>query len=232
MSIGTFLKTQRLIARAKKLRQACERHNGEVEAVLGAIRLQSKFSLVQKRREIAGLLERIKPLRPGIIVDIGSSGGGTIRLFSHFAADDARILSIDINNTPLRQQAFPHLVREGQSLNVYNGSSYDEKTVAFLKQWLNGEEIGLLFIDGDHEYDGVARDFRLYSPFVKEGGIVAFHDIVEDYKTRFGRTTPAYVGEVPRFWREIRSQYPHAEELIQDPEQDGFGIGVIRWQKN
>ena len=39
-------------------------------------------------------------------------------------------------------------------------------------------KIDALFIDGDHEYSCVKRDFERFSPFVKEGGVVLFHDIV------------------------------------------------------
>jgi len=35
-----------------------------------------------------------------------------------------------------------------------------------------------LFIDGDHTYEGVEGDFEMYSPLVRRGGIIAFHDIV------------------------------------------------------
>jgi len=36
--------------------------------------------------------------------------------------------------------------------------------------------IDFLFIDGDHSEEGVMRDWREWSPFVKTGGRVAFHD--------------------------------------------------------
>jgi len=44
---------------------------------------------------------------------------------------------------------------------------------------LNGEPLDFLFIDGDHTYEGVKRDFEMYSPLVRNGGIIAFHDIVK-----------------------------------------------------
>jgi len=37
-------------------------------------------------------------------------------------------------------------------------------------------EYDLLIIDGDHSVDGVARDFELYSPLVKSGGLIIFDD--------------------------------------------------------
>jgi predicted O-methyltransferase YrrM len=38
------------------------------------------------------------------------------------------------------------------------------------------DPIDFLFVDGDHEYDAVVTDIRAFVPFVREGGIVAFHD--------------------------------------------------------
>ena len=38
------------------------------------------------------------------------------------------------------------------------------------------EPVGLLFIDGDHSYEGVRADFEAWSPRVAPGGVIAFHD--------------------------------------------------------
>jgi hypothetical protein len=48
-----------------------------------------------------------------------------------------------------------------------------------------------LFIDGDHTYEGVRRDFEMYSPLVRKGGIIAFHDIYPGPEES--------VGGVPKF---------------------------------
>ena len=39
------------------------------------------------------------------------------------------------------------------------------------------KEIRLLFIDGEHSWDGVSTDFTHWSPFVVRGGLIAFHDV-------------------------------------------------------
>lgn len=44
------------------------------------------------------------------------------------------------------------------------------------REWSNGE-IDVLWIDGDHEYDGVKGDIDAWTPFVRLGGHVALHDI-------------------------------------------------------
>jgi hypothetical protein len=45
------------------------------------------------------------------------------------------------------------------------------------------EPIALLWIDGDHTYEGVKADFDSWSSFVVQGGMVAFHDSLDP---RFG----------------------------------------------
>lgn len=41
--------------------------------------------------------------------------------------------------------------------------------------------IDLLFIDGSHAYEDVLQDFEQFFPYVKPGGIVAFHDVVDTW---------------------------------------------------
>ena len=40
------------------------------------------------------------------------------------------------------------------------------------------EPIDLLFIDGNHDYEAVLQDYEQWSPLVKPGGMIAFHDVV------------------------------------------------------
>jgi len=86
---------------------------------------------------------------------------------------------------------------------------------------LNGWDIGqldFLFIDGDHSREGVWADFRLYSPLVRAGGLIAFHDVSE-------HTYPAVEG-VMQFWREFKAEHATDERVLgNDP---GYGVGVYR----
>jgi predicted O-methyltransferase YrrM len=38
------------------------------------------------------------------------------------------------------------------------------------------DAVELIFIDGDHSYEGLARDWRAWSPLVAPGGVVCLHD--------------------------------------------------------
>ena len=55
------------------------------------------------------------------------------------------------------------------------------------------------------------------------------HDIQQDYKTRFDVQTNSWAGGVPQFWQELKASGLDTEDLISDPFQDGYGIGVVNW---
>jgi glycosyltransferase involved in cell wall biosynthesis/predicted O-methyltransferase YrrM len=40
--------------------------------------------------------------------------------------------------------------------------------------------VSLLWIDGDHRYESVKRDFECWEPFIVKNGLVAFHDSLDD----------------------------------------------------
>ena len=90
--------------------------------------------------------------------------------------------------------------------------------MAAVKTALAGDQIDLLFIDGDHTYDGVRQDFEMYGPLVREGGLIALHDIVPN---------PSPVCTVDRFWLEIKDRYP-THEIVEDWKQGTMGIGVVK----
>lgn len=43
------------------------------------------------------------------------------------------------------------------------------------------ESIDFIFIDADHEYEGIMNDIKIWYPKVKRGGIIAGHDYVEAF---------------------------------------------------
>lgn len=69
------------------------------------------------------------------------------------------------------------------------------------------KKIDILFIDGDHSYEGVKRDWEFFIPHVREFGIVIFHDTLWDLKPdpQWSRLDMG----VPRFVNELRLKgYP------------------------
>jgi predicted O-methyltransferase YrrM len=165
-------------------------------------------------------------LRPQRVCEIGTAAGGTLYLLTRVSAPDALVISIDLAISPHTRALRARLGRPGQRVVSLAGDSHTEETACQLEQLLDGHSLDALFVDGDHSYEGVRADFERYGRLVRTGGIIALHDINEDFRTRHGIDTPSISGDVPRFWRELKESH-NTDELIADPEQDGFGIGLI-----
>lgn len=177
---------------------------------------------LQNVPEIAGLIERLNPIQPRRILEIGTSRGGTTMLLSA-CFPEARIVTVDlVRRNPLFFRSFGRK----RGIRMIRGNSQSIAMRSRVFRAMGWRPIDFVLIDGDHRYDGVKRDFELYGPMVRRGGVVAFHDIVPDYATRYGKPTGAYAGDVPAFWNEVKPTR-RREELIESPDQDGRGIGVL-----
>jgi predicted O-methyltransferase YrrM len=215
-----------LAKQASRLRRQCER-SGSLEETVEQVFSSRSFPPLQKKTEVLSLLKLLKDLRPKHLCEIGGAGGGTLFLWCRIAAPDARILSIDVNYTPSQLKAFRHFGSRRQTITCLKADSHVASTVDRVQSWLGKNLLDFLFIDGDHSLAGVSKDYSMYAPYVRQGGIIGFHDIAPDFKTRFGIPTGSDVGEVPAFWRCLKGEGKRMMDIIEDPEQDGFGIGVV-----
>lgn len=73
-------------------------------------------------------------------------------------------------NSFYRTHFYPRFIKETSENAFYN---------FFIRQDL---KIDLLFIDGDHSYEGVKKDFELYSTILSDNGIIIIHDTDSDYE--------------------------------------------------
>jgi cephalosporin hydroxylase len=185
---------------------------------------------IQRVREIEGALwflqEKLKDKAPLHVCEIGTEYGGTNLLLGHALPNVELLIGVDlwVKHAPQLHAFKP----KNQELHLVNGSSYAHKTVEGVAELLNGRLLEVLFIDGDHRYEGVKNDFLLYRQFVCEGGFILLHDIVPDDKARFGRETTSWAGGVPLLWHRLKAFYSH-HEWVQEPQQDGLGIGALRY---
>jgi len=177
---------------------------------------------VQHPAEINGLLELARQNGAQVVCEIGSRDAGTSVLFSRVLRPNTLVV-MDLyakNRWRLRRAAPP-----GQAIHVIDGDTTHPLTVARLRRKLGGRELDLLLIDGDHRWSGVRQDFINYRQFVRDGGLIAFHDICEVRDPDAGFT----VDDVPAFWKLISTLYP-SQEFIETPGQQGLGIGVVRYR--
>jgi cephalosporin hydroxylase len=178
---------------------------------------------LQLKSEITELCRIVQESSPNIIVEIGSASGGTLFLFAH-VANPGKIISVDLpsgsfgGGYPFWKIPLFKSIAKKNIIQLVRGDSHKKETLEKIRSLLKGQSVDFLFIDGDHTYQGVKQDFQMYSPLVRKGGIVAFHDIVMH---------DASSGcEVDKFWGEIKLGYHHVE-IIENQHQKWAGIGVL-----
>lgn len=177
----------------------------------------------QYKKEYLSLLENIFiPLNPKIVVELGSHAGGSFWGFCEASSGDAILISIDRNHggSPDKIKKF-----HKNALTI-TGDTQDKNNLMQVKNIIEDKEIDFLFIDANHTYNGVKKDFEVWSPLVKDGGIIALHDIVYHLHNRDC--------EVEKFWNELKTHSKYgswkSEEYHFEDNQTNRGIGVL--QKN
>lgn len=213
---------------AEELKSKCQSSVMTPENLLKQLREFHSFHVEQIDNEITTFLYLVKDWRPRVICEIGTYYGGSLFLLSQVCPDDALLISIDIDSPRERQRAYQDFVRGKQTIRCIKGDTSSEKTLNKVVKILKGKSIDLLFIDGDHSFLGVANDFVRYAPLVRPGGFVAFHDINNDTYLKTGIRSTTNVGEVPIFWGALKQTFSKVIEIINDPDQDGYGIGIIQ----
>ena len=88
-------------------------------------------------------------------------------------------------NSFLRQHFQPQLILETSEKTFYD---------YFIRQDI---KIDYLHIDGDHSYEGVKKDFELYSTIMSENGIITIHDTDGVYHNTFVVTEDSKEDFVP-----------------------------------
>jgi len=212
--------------------------NGNIEAILKklpgntCVELANQaisFGAMQKPEELNAFFMYIKDRPLKAVMEIGTAQGGVFSALLKLANEKAKVISIDIPEGPFGdghsladEQLMRTFAKPSQQIKFIRSSSHEETTLKKAVKFLGGEKLDLLFIDGDHTYEGVKKDWEMYSPLVKKGGLVAFHDICYH---------PAYTDcQVERLWEEIRLNY-EVEEFINANDIVWGGIGVITYEK-
>jgi len=180
---------------------------------------------LQVKSEIAHLLEIVRAFKPKTMMEIGTARGGSLFLFSRVLPENSFILSLDLPGGSFgggypfwKIPLYKSFASNSQKIELVRANSHEAKTKDKITEILGERKLDFLFIDGDHTYEGVKRDFELYSSLVKKGGIIAFHDVAHH---------PAETNcNVDKFWGEVKKKYKH-KEFIEDKSQGWGGIGVI-----
>jgi cephalosporin hydroxylase len=180
------------------------------------------FAPIQSKSEIVEALEEVQKRKPRYIVEVGTAGGGTLLFWSRVAHPEATIVTLDLpggdfggGSSFIRVPLFRRLALPGQTIHLIRGNSQTQASADLTKSYLKGNPADFLFIDADHTAKGVRADYALYSPLVRKGGLIAFHDIaIQD---------PEY--GVRGLWTELKEKHQSREIICDHPKP--FGIGLL-----
>ncbi|HEY3962049.1 MAG TPA: class I SAM-dependent methyltransferase [Gaiellaceae bacterium] len=152
----------------------------------------------------AALLYRLaRDVRRGPIAEIGRFKGGSTVMFASALPEGAELWSYDLH-VALRPDM------SGELLDGELGDALRRLGVEHKVHLLVGDSrtiepppapLELLFIDGDHSYEGAKADFERWSAFVQSDGHVLFHDAVDT--GGYGNVYPGVaraVGEIGAGW--------------------------------
>lgn len=129
-----------------------------------------------------------RAIKPNIVVEIGSARGKSTCTLALACRENGmgKVFAID-----------PHTPNDWTDVGI-TGDSYDFLKGRLehyrLQEWCEiirstslgasqnwTKPIDMLFIDGDHTYEGVKSDFESFKPWLGENSIVMFHDSTWEY---------------------------------------------------
>ncbi|MBL8084211.1 MAG: class I SAM-dependent methyltransferase [Candidatus Obscuribacter sp.] len=152
----------------------------------------------------------VAPLRR--MLEVGFAAGITNTLLNKFFGFDEIVAMDTFDGPPSTNVLWANL--RFKNLTLVCGDSGSERSISTARSL---GPFDLIFIDGDHSYEGVKRDIENYSPMLSEFGVFAMHDIAADWTG------------VPKAWRElVGSGNWSTSEFVCPIYQRPFGIGIAR----
>ena len=157
-----------------------------------------------ERAKLHDLAKAVPPF--GTMVNIGIEYGASMVCLRAGACYDAILIGIDVDNSliPVDVLAWlkkhPVTLIEDFSYNVFQAM----RTLI--------KDVDLVFVDGDHAYEGVQLDCH-WAELVRVGGTIVFHDCWAWSDNKVA-ATDAWVAGVNKAVQEWHDSHPEWEELV------------------
>ena len=170
------------------------------------------LELQQIPYEYARLLDFIRKFNAKSYLNIGIGNAGSFITEAYIQKKLKKIVAVDntsygnltsIERINDRINWLKQNVKADVVFHNMNSTEYLIKSV--------DEKFDLIFIDGDHSYEGVKSDYLLSLPLLNENGVMIFHDI-----------NSFQCEGVIRFWNEVKN-----ENCIEFVSGNKCGIGIL-----
>ncbi len=178
------------------------------------VRAETRGLKSRTGKEYVDVMEVLEPLNiTDGFIEIGSAWGGSFHMWSTIISGPKISVDLMIHD---EERAF---YRRNNIWNVHFTevhsilcNSHIQSAVDQVAEILKGNQVGFLYIDADHTYGSVKKDYEMYKHFVRPGGFIGMHDI----------TGPGEPGSAT-LWNELKSDCKlKYSEFLTDT-----GIGLI-----
>jgi len=174
-----------------------------------------KYFSMQRREELYCVFWVLDRYEIKNVLEIGTNKGGTLFLFSELVGDDGFVVGID------EQNKMEWDWEKSKNTKMIFGDSGSAGILNAVRDLMGDRKIDLLHIDGNHTYNGAKKDYENFLGMVRDGGFIAFHDIVvpNGKHTEFG---------VDRLFCELKEEYESIEVRSSVQWRGSCGTGIIR----
>jgi len=137
------------------------------------------YNIQQAADEFASLCLLLKDKKSPIKLygEIGSASGGNLR-FVHENIGFTEAMTADNQQHPKHGYQPENFKAFDSTLKKFAGDSHSDDFKNFLKETYGDRKFDVLFIDGDHTYEGLCEDIEMMLPYGDEETYYIFHDTV------------------------------------------------------
>jgi hypothetical protein len=197
------------------------KHNANAE--IGGYRIYDGIGthLMQNPYELSDFIIALKKHEENIgsklsrFLEVGFSSGINNTLLNKFFKFD-EIVGVDFMGSQVNGFTLKgHLMHK--NLTLVCGDSTSQRVLDIVGKL---GKYDLIFIDANHTYEYVKKDFNNYKEFLNDNGVIAFHDI----------DCPDWPG-INKFWNEMKETglYNQQEFVCRDyPIQYGIGMVTVK----
>lgn len=172
------------------------------------------LKLQQVPEEYANVLLEITKRKPSSYLEVGIGNGGSWLAMSYVLKNILKV-SHAVDNLAYYQSIGQKIEEVDFIVGYLSSFIQDVKFYNMDSQVYfanHCEKFDVIFIDGDHGYDGVMGDYKKALDLIEPGGVMIFHDVVS-------------VGApgVVQFWGEIKHNHVHKEFI----SSNTCGMGLL-----
>lgn len=171
---------------------------------------------MQSHWDLDATLRYLEDFTLNTVLEIGCYQGGCFATWSQVLQPD-HMIGVTLDEVELFPDWRERVARDNgpSRIDMVFRESQTPEALADVEAALDGKLLDFLFIDGGHSFRDVQLDFLMYSPLVREGGVVGIHDVNRGCE------------DVYKFWEGYIQQSYRSVVLSDAALCSGLGIGLV-----